>query len=365
MNVDLVSKQSNASVPFLLPFGPKYGDTFTSMSFIKNVGPCSYSQFLSHPLTLLTTEIRKVTVCYTGSIQLIKEADDNLYDLKIGEISIYDMVNSYSTYSSNVLKDDNLLDYLCMEAYETGKDSLEFQYLQEKGEFCPLIPNIWLIPENDYDIGKQYWMDADTLKEVSELNSRRKWRNGTHVDIHEDDRISKLIFGVNSTKYVNLANNWYGRESLDPADLSNITSFIQVNTSFYNFQANWSLIATWYKLWFGELGHGSYQTILTCGNSSINNETNYVCLLIFDYFETPKGDRRDPSTQIRSGKVYWFLSRKTKGKMNPLTLARVFRNLWSTVYFILKQRLLFDSLSVVLTLYEAVRNDFANVDQHL
>ena len=91
--------------------------------------------------------------------------------------------------------------------------------------------------------------------------------------------------GENSTKYVNLGNNVFSRESSQGSDdFLILDTFLQMRHE--NFRSTFSFVATWYKVTnhLTKILHfNSYQAIVVCGTQEVHVEKR--CFIIFDFFE--------------------------------------------------------------------------------
>ena len=203
-------------------------------------------------------------------------------------------IHVFETKEEVTTAEDNLMDYLCVYAMRDGVTSLNFQYLADP---CPaekqthevwnwkrqVRPWNWQIQFLDMNV----WTDEETLEAVVEWNKKQ---NVIPIDFTSDDEVSHKIFEAD-TKYVNLANNVFTRESTQPTDLSIINGFLNSDPMFLEFNATWSFVVTWYKTFAHEKYSSSqapvflhsFQLMITCGTKPPG--TNRTCLAIYDYQE--------------------------------------------------------------------------------
>ena len=133
----------------------------------------------------------------------------------------------------------------------------------------------------------QQGITKEQREAIDDWNSFLSENPDNIIDIYSDDELARAIFGSDTTKYVNLANNVFKRETNNESDLSILTSFLQpVNPGF---EAKWAFVATWYKLPARarprQFFFNSYQAIITCDIRSVSNSEDDICFVIFDYFE--------------------------------------------------------------------------------
>ena len=305
-------KKNNLEEPFLLPFGPKNNDSFSYQHRIYalysqfSYRTCSLPQILDTPLTLSGIQFDWLFVCLNGELELrsfrnseswgetwVEESSYPWYDYNNRQYEGLDSfaltVRTFNGYWRSYVN-DNQVDYLCAFAREASSPhDLYFQYLDYS--FCPGIPTWWDKWNWNDAVTMMGWTDTETLEAVIDWNTKGK--HEWDVDFHSDDSLSEMIFGEESTKYINLANNIFRRESTDNSDLQIITKFIKSNPENEDFQATWCAVATWYKVasvknswrqkhmlqWFN-----SFQLIVACDNTSeIENATR--CFAIYDYFQ--------------------------------------------------------------------------------
>ena len=297
------SNENTDNEPFMLPFGPKHGDTFSyqqrrnSMHWYGgNSGTsCSFPQILDEPMAVFGTTFDWLFVCLNGQIEL-RSFDLTSQWLKDGSHTVeYETsvrIHVFETKEQVTTAEDNLMDYLCVYAMNDGDASLNFQYLADP---CPAEKQKhevwdWKRKVGPWDWQRQFldmnvWTDEETLEAVVEWNKKQ---NVSPIDFTSDDEVSLNIFGTD-TKYVNLANNVFTRESTQPTDLSIINGVLNSDPMFSEFDGTWSFVATWYKTFSHEKYSSSqapaflhsFQMVITCGTKPPG--TNQICLAIFDY----------------------------------------------------------------------------------
>ena len=138
-------------------------------------------------------------------------------------------------------------------------------------------------PTSSYPLLNTYGIeDEKTLAAVSDWNEKIMKQPMEVLDITFDDEISKLLFGENSTKYVNLAGNVFKRETTKESDLDIISAFI--NRGIPSFRATFAYVVTWYKIGTTEDARlfNSFQCVITCGAAS--------CFILYDIYEIQWGE---------------------------------------------------------------------------
>ena len=244
--------------PFLLSFGPKYGDIVRSARYCKHLSVFSSFFFM---------------YSYICDYYLYLKVEYNSctdWHVRFGIDCSYIYFYVYDTSSLTLDTNDNLLDYKCTETVLTKQNT---GYLDE---FCPLLRN--------YDLP---WLDK--INEVSEeetaLYKDLIYSFDEETNIQSDDEFARSVMGDDSTKYVNLANNVFKRQTTNESDLSTVDSLVQ---AFHpGFISKWALVATWYKMMpesVTQFEYNSYQVVITCNDEAEGG--NDICYIIFDYFQT-------------------------------------------------------------------------------
>ena len=330
-NDEEIAASSNGE-PFLLPFGPKHKDSFSDQNRIYSRDSqtrerdCTLPQILQAPLTISGIQFDWLFACIHGVIKLrsfiisasrgqswIESFNSNpQYEgLDIFELT----VKVYKTEYQDTTIQDGQMDYLCAFAQNAShQDDLYFQYLESRyfssfPSICPGVPDEWEKWNWQQSVIMSGWTDKETLEAVVDWNTEGRHQAG--VDFQTDDVLSQKIFGADSTKYVNLANNIFKRESTNSGDLKLITDFIRSNPNNSAFEATWFAVFTWYKVassspyrtyeqrnflqWFN-----SFQLILACDNTSSIGSNSTHCFAIYDYFQL----QSEPD-QSRPFGVYW------------------------------------------------------------
>ena len=299
---------------FLLPFGPKSGDTFsnqhreTNLHWYGNTDSrsCSFPQILNHSIAAMETTFDWLFVCLNGYIELrsfeltstwLQEGTES------AEIETSLRIHVFETDSKKTTAEDNLLDYLCVYSQSDGDKSLNFQYLADP---CPSEKQKYDIWDWKHHYGLLNWqrqfldmnvrLDKETLEAVAEWNKKQ---NVISLNFRSDDEVSKLLFGAD-TKFLNLANNVFTRETNEPSDLSVINDYFRSNLTVLDFNATWIYVATWYKTSSYQKSHqwkflaffNSFQLVMTCGTKGTTNDQ--ACFLIYDYLEL----QQQPSTSF-------------------------------------------------------------------
>ena len=283
--------------PFLLPFGPKHGDYILE----KYSYTCCYrEEFSSSQLTVNSQLFHQYEFCTDGALKLkyptCYSSDCGCgyywYSWRYESSSCeYPVLTIYNLQTINT--EDNLIDYMCSENY-LNRDDVEY-WRWGIDEFCPLVDNRW---ENRHPLrwDEYWWYTEYEQNQLGITDEQREaieqWNdflsdNPENIDVTSDDELARAIFGSETTKYVNLANNVFKRETMEESDLSVLTSFLRpVNPGF---AATWAFVATWYKIppdtWPRRLNYNSYQAIITCDVKTDSTSEDDVCFVVFDYFE--------------------------------------------------------------------------------
>ena len=283
---------------FILPFGPKYGDRFLRKSSSIH---CTYVQLEDQTLLSRTrpnSQNNRIAVCSTGYIVVSNYCGSSSWNTcQYPVLAIYPMA-----YANTA---DNLVDYMCTEANLGPLNGNLYNWWRAyDSEFCSLFDTSHVLSWDFFDQRKQvqylnpnyqghtpftlsyYDFSTRHLYTDAENQAIEAWNelvstSPGELDIHSDDQLAQTLMGSETTKYVNLANNVFKRQTTDASDLSTINSLLQLN--YPHFEASWALVATWYKLqqrYAPAKAYNSYQTIITCGIQS-----NSSCFIIFDYFE--------------------------------------------------------------------------------
>ena len=311
--------------PFLLSFGPAYGDSFSNQRLIHtrdnqfDSRVCSLPQILETPFNLSGFQFDWLFVCLNGVIELHSFGFSNVQKNSwLNEADIYPLtINVFKTGVSETSVQDGQVDYLCALALNASSvNDLYYQYFDDVA--CPGISKnrdrwSWLNA-----VTMSGWTDRDTLESV--INWNIEGRHQKNVDFHSDDELSRRIFGEQSTKYVNLANNIFHRESTNDSDLAILTEVIRSDPNNFQFHATWCVVVTWYKVssapasdqiyslkWFN-----SFQLILVCDNGS-QEGISAKCFAIYDYYELQsENNRSGVFWRGHSGELYVNNTMKTK-----------------------------------------------------
>ena len=273
--------------PFLLPFGPKHGDQFFRKT---DYTACFHDRFSESPLTVNSQLFNDFEFCVNGIVYLEHNTCSWWYGYSKFSFCEYPVFSIYNLQTINT--EDNLIDYMCSENY---RDDVEYWRRRDINEFCPLLDNRW---ENRHPLrwDEYSWYTEYQQNQLGITDEQREaieeWNdflsdNPENIDLTSDDELARAIFGSDTTKYVNLANNVFKRETMEESDLSILTSFMQ--PVYPGFAATWAFVATWYKIppgtWPRRLNYNSYQTINTCDVKTNSTSEDDVCFVVFDYFE--------------------------------------------------------------------------------
>ena len=208
---------------------------------------CYFAGTPKRPLKFGSIEVEKFYVCPSGMVNLKNPIDDffgiarGKYNEDTAEIApfLYSLKYPQSQY----------LDYSCLQSENQ---------LYERPIYC-----------SGYEISFNF--------------SEHMYNEAIDFDVKSDDESSKALFGVNSTKYVNLAGNVFKREITRASDFETINQLI--STHIPNFHATSWYVVTWYKVGhrFKKSSFNSFQCIIAC--SSHNG-----CVIINDYSEIEWGE---------------------------------------------------------------------------
>ena len=179
---------------------------------------------------------------------------------------------------------------MCTESYMEKENKPEWSYWWGIYEFCPLIDSnegsrhpLWFHVE--YGSMSGVGGSDEQIAAIHEWNEFITQHTG-NVDISTDDDLAKAIFGSDTTKYVNLANNVFKRVTKKESDLYIVNSI--VSELYPGFSAAWAVVATWYKLpgsMSGSFAYNSYQAVITCDFKIESTNEDDICVVLFDYFE--------------------------------------------------------------------------------
>ena len=207
---------------------------------------CYFAGTLKRPFTFGSVAVENFLVCPTGMISLKNPTDG--YVIARGEHNKDTAVIAPLLYDTSYPQ-TIYFDYSCLPS-----DNPMFEYPKH----C-----------SAYDVSFNF--------------SEHMYNEATDFNVRSDDESSKALFGINSTKYVNLAGNVFKREITSPSDFETINQLI--STHIPDFHATSGYVATWYKV-----GHrhnaslfNSFQCIIAC--SSDNG-----CVIINDYSEIEWGE---------------------------------------------------------------------------
>ena len=244
--------------PFLLSFGPEHGDFGYQTNTCRSLSMSSSFPFKSK------------SVCYFHvRLDTFKACTDWHVRFGIG-CSSYIRYWAYNIRSMTHHSNDNLLDYKCTETVLTKQNTRNLD------EFCPILRN--------YDLP---WLDKinGVSEEETALYKDLIYSFDEETNIQSDDEFARSVMGDNSTKYVNLANNVFKRQTTNESDLTTVDLLVQV---FHpGFTSKWALVATWYKMMpesVTQFEYNSYQVVITCNDEAEGG--NDMCYIIFDYFQT-------------------------------------------------------------------------------
>ena len=258
------STNHNLEDPFLFPFGPDHEDNFLA----KNDDACSWGTFLSYQFYYGQFSRSWLYVCTNGVIS---------FDWPFISFSPSQMDRTSTPLIVPMFSDvhtlDQFFDLRCNYPYNW--------YIYEKACFYSLTNdeetfNITFLTNN-------YIFD-ETIRQKT-VEWEEKTFNKTIFDVYYDDYLARLVFGKETVKYVNLANNIFYRE-MGPNDTILAQELIREKIS--NFTSEWGYVVTWYKV--GAFPHridafNSFQGAILCGVV----DTVKRCFVIFDFFQLEWG----------------------------------------------------------------------------
>ena len=260
---------SHLPEPFLLPFGPNSGDTFTK----KVDSGCSSLQPISRSLVFGSNSYSWLYVCTNGYISFENEIDAMTYWF------------SSRTFIAAFLDDldirDNLLDYACFSS----------EYVDYREPICAYLETADFDPERvvNQDLEDTGIEDPELLLYVE------MWFNEQFplkdLNVNRDDYLTWLLMGKNTTKYVNLGNNIMKREITNQSDFDRINTLIA--TQDLVFKATFGYVVTYYKAsrdYTPLAEFNSFQIILACDDFDTFGNFEDNCFAIFDYFEIQSKD---------------------------------------------------------------------------
>ena len=270
--------------PFLLPFGPSHGDKFERKGNSDYWWrQCRNKESVTSQYYVESNVYEFITLCNEGFLLLTENNACTYSSFSYCPSPVFAI---YPMEYANTI--DNLIDYMCSKNYFDREDT-------ELGrwriyEFCPFVTYnhdlewyaSWMY---DDDRKNQYGITDEQIEAVEKWNDFLS-QNPGDIDIYSDDNLTRAVMGSDTTKYVNLVNNVFKRETRNESDLATLTTFMQPVS--IGFQATWAFVATWYKIsqqWSPRFMYNSYQAILTCDESSGSSDTPNSCFVIFDYFQ--------------------------------------------------------------------------------
>ena len=192
---------------------------------------------------------------------------EEVYVCQDGIVSFNDdYVSTYRVLRGSIYYDEAVISPLIFDRYYYSRVNF-FDYT------CLLFDNT-------------VYQDENYFNDVCFRMATRNFYNQEEFDITFDDEESKILFGVNTTKYVNLAGNMFKREITNAQDLEKINQLI--NTELPSFHATSGYVVTWYKVgyrsyyYYDDQEFNSFQSIIACGD-------NKDCVVINDYYEMQWG----------------------------------------------------------------------------
>ena len=250
----------NLEEPFYFPFGPDYNDTFNP----KVPGACSSEQKFDYSFKFGPNFYSSLFVCNNGII----------------EFKTVNVTATIAPFVADVDTRDQFFDRMCFYPYQTYDDKFDIF----APSWTPFYEAACLAANTSAMFSINFYTNDYIVNEIVR-NKTIDWEQrlfaGSTFHLNYDDYISRLVFGNETTKYVNLANNIFKRQ-LSLSDKVLCEELIRKKVA--NFIAEWGYVATWYKvgtLWYRIDAFNSFQVIIICGSV----ETVKRCFTLFDYFE--------------------------------------------------------------------------------
>ena len=207
--------------------------------------------------------------CFSG--------EDLPKNFKFGKIHVYYALICWDGFIS--FNDYESADAISRSMYKYNRDSqviapLLYGYRYQTNRFFD-YSCLWF--DNRVYQTNRYFRDF-----CFDLASRNLYEPTQKSNIREDDEDSKIRFGMDTTKYVNLAGNMFTREITSIQDLDVINQLI--STKIPSFHATSGYVVTWYKIGRpdAQSSFNSFQSITACGD-------NKDCVVINDYYEMEWG----------------------------------------------------------------------------
>ena len=266
------STNFNLEEPFLFPFGPDQGDSFN----VKNDDWCSPEEKLDYFFQFGPKSYSSLSVCNRGTI-------------------LFESQSTFRTVYSNIAPFFGDVDIRDM----FFDKSCDFYYYEPRN-WVKLLYETRCSASKNEELFFSIYFDDDYIYNDVIRNKTLAWQQKTFITlagIYYDDYISRLVFGRNTTKYINLANNVFKRE-MSSYDKLLAQQFIR--ELIPSFVDEWGYVVTWYKVgskWHNIESYNSYQAAIICGLV----DTMKRCFVLFDYFQLQWVLMREDSAIVRAG----------------------------------------------------------------
>ena len=249
--------------PFLFPFGPAHNDTFNP----KISDHCSSYQNLTYPLKFgnVTFSPGGLSVCMHGYVILASPIDTVFI----------------SPFYLGIDTNDQFFDQMCNYNYNDGFYNYYYENGNFENNFAEKACVLWRANTTvnfTLNFNENYIYNETIRNKIIEWEE--KTFTASTFDLFYDDYISRLVFGKQTTKYVNLANNIFKRE-LGSSD--KILARELIREKIDNFTTDWGFVATWYKVGRSNRvdAFNSFQATILCGFVDAVKR----CFVMFDYFQ--------------------------------------------------------------------------------
>ncbi|XP_063711398.1 uncharacterized protein LOC134839707 [Symsagittifera roscoffensis] len=274
--------------PFVLPFGPRHLDLFMN----KGSDQCAHMDNFTYPFQYGSIQVSKVSVCNDAYVDFVSRSRlDKPQDFLATDSFLVAM----ALHDHEI--EDGLFDYMCLLSnhhYEF-QDPEVFDYDYE--DVCGFY-----LEAPDFVGDTQWSVDVKLKPGFNPVNDAylQQWNSQLlqrdQVTLHHDDVITRLLMGLATTKYVNLAGNVFRRGITNSSDLDSVDDLI--NSRHSDFRSDFGYVATWYKVMDNDMEtafFNSYQLIIVCqlrhtdeSQENTTDDSSSVaekCFVIMDFYE--------------------------------------------------------------------------------
>lgn len=262
--------ESGIRDPFLLPFGPKNGDTFNTRERTCSEKPIN----LGFDFKYGDETFRYAFVCKGGFIALTND-ENSVEPLTTNLISAFWTEDVNANHWVNPF-----VDQLCSQILEYTENENGNSLWSDQSITFPNYFSMDDVVYNDMCSGEGQ-MSADDLEEMirSESVRTRRWVN----EVYGLPNPSAL-----TSRDLTLTGNIFKRVDKSKHTLDILTSFLKKVTQQENFEADWLFVVTWFRMPLTRLWDGwlSQQTCLVCGGDKDRPRaslTSPECYVIWFY----------------------------------------------------------------------------------